>query len=260
MNERLKEAFDAVHAEEELKEKTKDFVMGRTEAGKKRRLFSFRRFIPAVACLIFLSIAFGSYQLYFIPTSAISIDINPSLELEINRFDKVISVKGYNTDGEKLAAVLDIRFLKYTEAVNQILNSESIADYLAGDEELSITVVSSDGIRCEKMLSDIRHCAEGREKVYCHTASEEDADIAHAAGLSCGKYRAYLELKALDPDITVDEVQGMTMKEIHNCTEALTDGGCQDEVSQDEAPQDEAPQDEAPHGHHHEYGHGRKKN
>ena len=33
MNERLKEAFDAVHAEEELKEKTKDFVMSRTEAG-----------------------------------------------------------------------------------------------------------------------------------------------------------------------------------------------------------------------------------
>lgn len=259
MNERLKEAFDAVHAEEELKEKTKDFVMGRTEAGKKRRLFSFRRFIPA-ACLVFFLIAFGIYQLYFIPTSAISIDINPSLELEINRFDKVIFVKGYNTDGEKLAEALDIRFLKYTEAVDQILNSESIADYLAGDEELSITVVSSDGIRCEKMLSDIRDCAAGREKVYCHTASEEDADIAHAAGLSCGKYRAYLELKALDPDITVDEVQGMTMKEIHNCTEALSDGGCQDEVSQDEASQDESPQDETSHGHHHEYGHGRKKN
>ena len=155
---------------------------------------------------------------------------------------------------------MDVKFLKYTEAVEQILNSESIADYLAGDEELSITVVSSDGIRCEKMLSDIRHCAAGREKVYCHTASEEDADIAHAAGLSCGKYRAYLELKALDPEITVDEVQGMTMKEIHNCTEALSDGGCQDEVSQDEASQDESPQDETSHGHHHEYGHGRKKN
>ena len=244
MNERLKEAFDAVHAEEELKEKTKEFVMCRTKDCKKHRLFNFRQFIPAAACLMFLLIAFGSYQLYFIPTSAISIDINPSLELEINRFDKVISVKGYNTDGEKLAAVLDVRFLQYTEAVNRILNSESVINYLAGDEELSITVVSSDGIRCERILSDIRRCTEGREKVYYHTASAEDADIAHAAGLSCGKYRAYLELKALDPDITVDEVKGMTMKEIHNCTEALSD--------------DEG-QDESANGHHHESGHGKKK-
>lgn len=244
MNERLKETFGAIHAEEELKEKTKEFVICQTKDWKKHRHFNIRRFIPAMACLLFLLIAFGSYHLYFIPTSAISIDINPSLELEINRFDKVISVKGYNTDGEKLAAVLDVRFLKYTEAVERILNNESIISYLDGDEELSITVVSSDEIRCERMLSDIKHCAEGREKVYCHTASAENADIAHAAGLSCGKYRSYLELKALDPDITVDEVQGMTMKEIHNCMKALSDDGCQDE---------------SPNGHCHESGHGKKK-
>ena len=77
------------------------------------------------------------------------------------------------------------------------MNSESIADYLAGDEELSITVV----VRMEFPMREnaFRYQAPwaGREKVYCHTASEEDADIAHAAGLSCGKYRAYLELKVL---------------------------------------------------------------
>lgn len=48
---------------------------------------------------------------------------------------------------------------------------------------------------------------------------------AHEAGLSCGKYRAFLELQLLDPDITPEAVQGMTMREIRELIESLrTDG------------------------------------
>lgn len=39
---------------------------------------------------------------------------------------------------------------------------------------------------------------------------------AHEAGLSYGKYMAYLELKELDPDIAPEDVQGMTMREIRD--------------------------------------------
>ena len=36
---------------------------------------------------------------------------------------------------------------------------------------------------------------------------------AHKAGLSVGKYRAFLELKAKKPEITPEEVQGLTMRQ-----------------------------------------------
>ena len=49
----------------------------------------------------------GGTWLYFTPTMEISVDINPSIELGVNRFDRVISVDGYNEDGQALAQLLD---------------------------------------------------------------------------------------------------------------------------------------------------------
>ena len=45
----------------------------------------------------------GKRWLYFTPIAEISIDINPSIELRVNRFDQVISVDGLNGDGQALA-------------------------------------------------------------------------------------------------------------------------------------------------------------
>ena len=39
---------------------------------------------------------------------------------------------------------------------------------------------------------------------------------AHAHGMSCGKYRAFLEIQAAAPGISLEEVQDMTMKEIQD--------------------------------------------
>ena len=251
MNERLKKAFDEIHAEEELKEKTKEFLLHQRNDHKKSRFSRSARFVPAVVCLLFILIAFGSYQVYFIPTSAISIDINPSIELEINRLDQVISVKGYNTDGKELAASLDVKFVKYTEALERILCSERIQAYLFSDEELSITVVGSDAARCGKILSAIETYTEGNSGIYCYTASSQDAHSAHEMGLSCGKYRAYQELKVLDPDMPVDEIQGMTMKEIRNYIEALSDDSYDDAEENDSGHHGDGH-----YGKNHGYGHG----
>ena len=60
--------------------------------------------------------------------------------------------------------------------------------------------------------------------MHCYHADEEEITAAHEEGLSCGKYRAYLELKKLDPDVTVDEVRGMTMREIRERIETLSPG------------------------------------
>src|SRR5699024_12320720 len=59
-----------------------------------------RALIPAIACLFLLF--FGGRWLFFTPTATISMDINPSIELNVNRFNQVIGVQSYNDDGEKL--------------------------------------------------------------------------------------------------------------------------------------------------------------
>ena len=100
MNNKLKETCDKIHAEEELKEQTKVFIADKTKNNTKlQKKLAYKKIVPAVACFLFLMICFSGYRLYFTQTSVISIDINPSFELNLNRFNRVIYINHYNDDG-----------------------------------------------------------------------------------------------------------------------------------------------------------------
>lgn len=246
MRDRLKQAFDAVHAEEALKERTKAFVAQQTRGHARRRPALRPSLAAAFACLCLLFT--GGYWLYFTPTATISIDINPSIELGVNRFNRVVSVEGYNADGVKLAGELSVQYADYMDALDQVLANDTVAALLDADGVLTITVVGPEGEQTTNMLAGVEACTANRKNAYCYACSPEEVDEAHAAGLSHGKYRAYLELQALAPDITIEEVQGMTMREIQELVQQLT--------GEEPATQTEHA-DEASSGHGHGQGGGR---
>ena len=82
MNERIRKAFDAVHAEEKLKESTRRSVMRQLER-RHRPWLSTPRIVTVLTVLI-LMIGLGGYFSYFTEASVISVDINPSIELSVN--------------------------------------------------------------------------------------------------------------------------------------------------------------------------------
>lgn len=225
MYDGLKEAFDQVRAEETLKERTRAFLWQKTRGYTRSAPPSGRRWIPAAACLMLLTVMlWGGTWLYFTPTMEISVDINPSIELGVNRFDRVISVDGYNEDGQALAQLLDVKYQGFEDAIDRILENETVSTLLSGDGLLSITVVGEDDAQAARVLTRIESCTAGWENVCCYAAHAEDVETAHALGLSCGKYRMYQELQALDPDIRVDEVRGMTMRELQTLIDSLAAG------------------------------------
>lgn len=225
MRDQLKEAFDHVRAEEELKTKTKAFLLQKTGRYTKQKVSLPRRIIPAAACLIVLLLGGSGAWLFWTPTATISIDINPSIELQVNRFDRIISVTGYNNDGEELAASLQIQYSGYEVAVEQILSDGKITALLSDGAVMSIGVIGLESAQSEQILADLESCTRSQENAYCYSARPEDAKAAHELGLSTGKYRAYLELQALDPNITPEEVQQMTMREIRDRIALLSAGG-----------------------------------
>ncbi len=226
MNHKLKETFDQIHAEKELKQKTMAFLEEKRRGKSRFHTAAYYRLIPVAACFLLLVFAgLGGYGVYFTPVSAISIDINPSVELGINRFDKVVSVTGYDEDGKELADSLDVQYLEYTKALEQIMENESVENYLAQEEVLEISVVGSDEEQSEQMLANVKSCTAGQKNVYCNSANAEEVEAAHELGLSYGKYRAFLQVQELDPNISAEEVQQMTMREIRELTETLTGGG-----------------------------------
>ncbi|MCI8660862.1 MAG: hypothetical protein HFG54_11580 [Lachnospiraceae bacterium] len=225
MNDRIKSAFAQVQAGEELKDKTREILVNKTGGYAEKRMIFLQgrtRFKPVVsAALCLLLLVFGGHWFYFTPTAKISIDVNPSLELGINRFDRVVVVEAYNEDGQELAASLDIRFMGYKEAVSRILENEKVVALLSQDEIMTITVMESKRDQSTRILSAMESCVAKHQNAYCYFADSREVAPAHDHGMSCGKYRAFLELQKLCPDITPEEIQGMTMREIRDLTDKL---------------------------------------
>ena len=228
----IKEAFGNVRADEALKERTRDAVFAQMRAAQEGNVASFparqqarmpkrafrRKVVAVAACLVVAClVAFGGRQVYLTPAAAISVDINPSIELGVNCFDRVISVDAYNEDGQQLVDSLKLQNMGYEQAVERIVDSSAVQTLLSANEDLSVSVASSDGARCDDMLSTLEGCTSRYENVSCHHVDEGEVEAAHHAGLSFGKYRAYLAAHEADESLTVEDAQDMTMRELHDC-------------------------------------------
>lgn len=225
VNDELRKMFGHIRAEEDLKDRTRTFLAERTQGytGMKRGVRRYPLYVAACACLLLL--LFGGYQLYFTPIAQISIDVNPSIELSVNWFDRVVSVTGRNEDGRALSHALDVKNKPYTDAIEQILENETITALLTDGEIVAITVTGSDERQSARMLSAVEACTAGHRNAHCYSALPEETDAAHEMGMSCGKYKAFLELQRLDPNVTPEAVQGMTMREIQDLIDRLTPEG-----------------------------------
>lgn len=225
MKEKIRNAFDKIEADEELKAKTRHFLTTELEQRSSQHFFRIPRYLPAAVCFLFILFAGG--HVIMTPAATISIDINPSIELDINRFDQVIRTTPYNEDGSSLTESLNLTFKNYNDAIEEILQSSQVEALLSDDELLSITVVGNENTQCQKILSDMEQQTESRANSTCRFASSSEVAKAHESGLSYGKYKAYLELNELLPDITVQNIQGMTMREIQELIETASGSGAE---------------------------------
>ena len=244
MNKKIKEAFDQIQMEDQLKDKTKAYISKKTRNYTKAKQFHFFGLISATICLLLLLI--GGHWLYFTPTVAISVDINPSIELGINRFNQVVSIDSYNEDGKLLLDKLEIKYLNYQEAIDQIVNNDQVMAYLSNDEVMTICVIGDENKQSNQILTNIETVVENQSNTYCYHTNHHEVNRAHEVGLSYGKYQAYLQLQELDPTITVSDVQNMTMKEIHHLIESLTSSNQGNNYKNNEHGHR--------HGYHHEWG------
>lgn len=209
MDKQIKEAFAQIHAPDSLKAATLAAVQARLP--RKKPLA--RGLRMALACLGLVVLLAGGYASYALPVAAVSIDINPSVELQVNLYNRVVGVQGYNPDGEALAEAVSVKNWNYADAVEEILSRlQALVD--AGGV-LEITVASGSQSRAAQMEGCIAQTTGVSDnQIYCVDSHHQEE--AHEAGLSLGKYRVYLALLELYPDLTAEQVQHMTMEELHD--------------------------------------------
>lgn len=237
----IREAFDAVRAEESLKDNTRRFVLGELEKKRnKQRSMGWKMVYAAAACLVLCLALVGGRHLYFSPTSIISIDVNPSIELSVNRFDKVVDVEGYNEDGVAFAETLDVLYQDYQQAMEEILNSDTITQCLERNEFLSVAVVEIDQDQGQDILEYVSQCTAQQKNTYCYGVSPDEVEEAHSLGLSYGKYKVYAEISQYTGELSPQEANDMTMRQLRDYLAQLeggeeTSSGSQGNSSQHES-------------------------
>ncbi|MCI8509486.1 MAG: hypothetical protein HFJ06_13140 [Lachnospiraceae bacterium] len=216
---KIQDAFDSVKADTRLKESTKQFLFA-NRTPKSHSVH--QRILPKIAVIACMILIFASgitgYRWIQIPVSYISIDVNPSIELTLNRFDRVLSATAYNAEGQEILENLSLNWKKYADAVNLIVESKNMANYLTEESELIFTIAADPDRngRLTKTVKSISGHAGHRCQSY-HTDTEIVPE-AHDNGLSLGKYYAYLQLYQYDGSITVDDCKDMSTSEIHCLT------------------------------------------
>lgn len=215
MANKIKDALDHIQADSAQKESTKQFL---SENRRKREHPFYRpviwRVLAAVCLLFVLSAGTGGYFWLQMPVSYLSIDVNPSVEFALNRFDKVVSVTAYNIEGEEIVNGLYLKGKEYTEAIDLLMESDAMRVYLTDKQDIVFTL-AADSSRESELESGVEGCSGHMGHGCRHVSADmEIVSEAHDNGLSLGKYNAYLQLRQYDDTVTIEECQNMSMSEI----------------------------------------------
>lgn len=251
LKRQVQKAFDELHAPQEVKQQTLAAIeAARAQADsapaaaanssatishqetttpptQRFRAWRTRRFAAALAaCLALIAVCAGGYQIYMQPTAFVGIDVNPSLELEVNRFGVVVDARALNDDAASLLERVSLKQRSYTDALASLAQSEAFASYLQEDAFVEISVTSDDEQQsqtlCAQSDSYIRElpCSGSCSAVDAQTRNE-----AAQAGMGVGRYRAACELIALDDSYTLEECSSMSMRELRDHIEACSHEG-----------------------------------
>lgn len=243
LRDALSGAFDKVHAPEQLKMRTiemieaqrmrqTDGVVDQADAAdgqadvaddasiptkkKIRVIISLRAKIALAACavLIALGIGGGAYA-YQTPVAYVGIDINPSIELGVNYFDRVVSAEGVNADGQDILSETNVVGMSYEEALASLNDSLANKGYLTADAAVAVTVMCDDDSRCSNLEETSQRCfSSAGQGVHCSRATSTEHHEAHESGLGMGKYLVWRSLVDAGVDISADDVAHMTMSEL----------------------------------------------
>ncbi len=256
----LKKVFDDIRAEDGLKTATAEFLETEmNRRGLKQNRTVFRRFSVAFAsAAVLLFSGMFAYRIYFTPVTYIDVDVNPSIEMILNRFDRVIDTYAYNADGEVILDKADIRHKNYSEAIGILFDVIAQNGYVLDDSLISVTLQSEGRGKENIMLSDIESTVRqhhGTAQIECFTIGGHVRDAAHCLNLSPAKYLAIQDLLNVDPTATVDGCRNHTIGELKELTEHHSDGH-HDAVSEGMADPGAQKAEESEGGHHAGGNHG----
>jgi len=117
---------------------------------------------------IFLIMVIMNFPMSRITYAVISLDINPSIELKLNKSGEIIHANGFNLEAIELLSKLQLEGLPYEKAIDVIFNQALLLGYTIDQHSVLIAVAPVKS-SAEDMISDI----ENNLKIYQDSLNAE---------------------------------------------------------------------------------------
>ncbi|NLT96401.1 MAG: anti-sigma factor domain-containing protein [Clostridia bacterium] len=190
--------------------------------------------IAAVLILTFIPLLVLQLFIYpQIPVAYVTVDINPSIELGLNKYERVISAKGLNEDGIVLLNKVDLHNLPVENAL-EVVTEEAIKEKYINPEKENAVIISYSkneatkksvpkkpsgkepetepvSAKVEVLESKVKQVIERNQQqaiVEIVSVSPKVRNAADRLGLSTGKYTLMLEAWDEGLDISLESIKG----------------------------------------------------
>ena len=226
MNTHFKNALDKIVTDEALIAKTKAALEDARNKKPEvvRKQFLQKKFVAmAASFLVVVGLSISGYLVYNSPVAYISLDINPSVELGVNFFNKIVLVEGYNADGKKVLEGSQVVGNDIEQAISTIVLSASDNGFIDidGSTIISVTSESDDKALGEKIQqvaeTGANKALDARHKtasIYKENISIKNRDEARAEGISPGKMNLIRKVQVLDATVTIDQYRDSKVVDI----------------------------------------------
>ena len=187
------------------------------------------------ACLAVMLLGGGLfYQRANAVASVVSLDVNPSIELKVNRSEKVLVCTPLNEDAKAILADMsngaDLKGAKLDVAVNAIVGSLVRNGYLDSiSSAIMISVEDKDTARAEKLQRELTSAVDGvlqtseaKAAVLTQTLTQDAAreQQARENNISTGKTALVNRVLALNATLKFDALAKLSVEELKDLAEA----------------------------------------
>lgn len=176
----------------------------------------------AAGILLFFCIGVGAERIYFQEKLLISMDINPSIEISVNQFNRIVDVQARNEDGIKVLSSVSVKNKKYTDGIGAILASKAMEDYLTQNGDVLFAVQSGKtSVQNTAIVEALTEVTETEILEKHHNTqveylivSDEVIENAHKHDITPGKYVYLQKLMEADPQVDIDECRHHSISQL----------------------------------------------
>ena len=184
---------------------------------KRRKALHFAkggRIAAIAACLALVACLIGGAVDFLRPVAYVGIEVNPSVELTLNRFDIVVGTHALNDDGQRALDGAPCMWRPFADAARDL---DGAMRAIAGEGAVVEVSIDCDNESSYAVLAAQSNNCFGRNgEAHCDRTNAEERQAAHDSGMGVAKYRAYRALKEAGVDISAEKCASMSMRELHD--------------------------------------------